>query len=341
MSRLLSVLVLGALFASPLYAVTVDGLFSAAVPVADRSSAETERGVGEAFNEVIVKLTGRSELLADKRVRKLAARARSLVTVVGQAQSGNATDGYRLRVDFDSEALTAALREAGIPLWSRDRPQLTTWLVVEAVDGRHLAEDEITNPVFTALAQSASRRGLPLLRKPAAPQAGGEPAAVLAALLGPDPTPDGDVGEPQLAGVLSQRGDGDWVADWRVRVNGLSTVWSARGADPLTLTASGLGRAADLVAGGYTTAGDVGGELANIELSVDGIRSAADYGRVLAILRGFDIVEKLGVTQASADRVRFTLSVRGGPPAISQSLQLNGQLQPNPSDPALWSLLSP
>jgi hypothetical protein len=54
-SRLLSVLVLGALFASPLYAVTVDGLFSAAVPVADRSSAETERGVGEAFNEVIVK----------------------------------------------------------------------------------------------------------------------------------------------------------------------------------------------------------------------------------------------------------------------------------------------
>jgi hypothetical protein len=340
-SRLLSVLVLGALFASPLHAVTVENLFSASVPVADRSATETERGVGEAFNQVIIKLTGRNDMLGDPRVRKLAARARSLVTVVGQAQSGNATDGYRLRVDFDAEALSTALRQAGIALWSRDRPRLTTLLVVETPTGRHVGEDEITNPVFTALAQSAIRRGLPLLRKPAAPRAGGEPTAVLAALLGPDPTPGGDVGEPQLAGVLTQRGDGDWAADWQVRVNGLSTVWNARGADPLLLTAGGIDRAADLVAGVYTTAGDVGGEVANVELSVDGIRSAADYGRVLGVLRGFDIVEKLGVRQATADRVRFTLAVRGGPSAIRQSLQLNGQLQPNPGDPALWSLSNP
>ena len=107
-SRLLGALLLNALLVPSLPAVTVDGLNSATVPVADRSAAESDRGLGEAFQQVIVKLSGSRQTLAQPGIRQLLGKARNFVTVQGQAGDGNATDGFRLRVDFDAAASSAA-----------------------------------------------------------------------------------------------------------------------------------------------------------------------------------------------------------------------------------------
>jgi hypothetical protein len=118
-SRLLSVLVLGALFASPLHAVTVDGLFSAAVPVADRSSAETERGVGDLtailFGGRHVEIEAKASdgrLSDDQRAR--AERLMSVRAAYVVVRSGDET-----RTALDAVASGATLwPPAGDPVWS-------------------------------------------------------------------------------------------------------------------------------------------------------------------------------------------------------------------------------
>lgn len=334
-------LLLNALLVPSLPAVTVDGLHSATVPVADRGVAESNRGLGEAFREVVVKLTGSRQALEHPGVRKLAAEARRFVTVLGQAAGGNATDGYRLRVDFDADALTAALREAGVGLWSRDRPMTTVWLGVEDAGGRRFTPDAQTEPTFRALTEAADRRGLPIERRvPDTPPVTGEPAILFNALLGTAPEPSQTLVAPQLAGLLKQGPDGAWTGSFRWRVDAEVADWTGQGADPIALVAEGVARAADAVAARYAGAGGAGTETGQVRLNVDGLRSAADYGRVMGLLRGFDIVDRVTVERASGARVELALAVRGGQPALAQSLRLSGQLQPSPDKDTDWSLIA-
>ena len=151
-------LLLGVLLCVPAMATSVAGLYGTEVPVSDRSIAATDRGVVQALAVVLVKLTGNSAAATDARARPLLARARSFATVVGQAQTGNAVDGYRLRVDFDPAALAAALRECGFILWAKERPRLQVGLAGIDAAGQPVPLDV---GVATAVDQQAAWRGLP------------------------------------------------------------------------------------------------------------------------------------------------------------------------------------
>lgn len=340
-SRLLGALLLNALLVPSLPAVTVDGLNSATVPVADRSVAESERGIGEAFRQVIIKLSGSRQTLEQAGIRQLLGKARNFVTVQGQAGDGNATDGFRLRVDFDAAALGAALRERGVSPWSRDRPLTGVWLAVEDASGRRFSPDAQTEPSFRALTEAAARRGLPIDRRvPTNAPATGTPAALFDALLGPAPAPDpaGLLATPLLAGLLKQGPAGEWVASFRWRVEAETADWTGQGVDPLALVGEAVDRATEAVAARY--AASPGGDVAAraVRLNVGGLRSAADYGRVMALLRGFDIVDSLTVAEVSGEAVEVALVARGGLPALVQSIRLSGQLTPAAEGDKHWTL---
>ena len=342
-SRLLGALLLNALLVPSLPAVTVDGLNSATVPVADRSAAESDRGLGEAFQQVIVKLSGSRQTLAQPGIRQLLGKARNFVTVQGQAGDGNATDGFRLRVDFDAAALGAALRERGATLWSRDRPMTGVWLAVEDASGRRFSPDAQFEPTFRALAEAAARRGLPIDRRmPTNPPAAGTPAALFDALLGPAPAPDpaGLPAPPLLAGLLKQGPAGEWVASFRWRVDAETADWSGQGTDPLALVGEAVDRVTEAVAARYAAGPGGDAAAAGVRLKVGGLRSAADYGRVMALLRGFDIVDSLTVAQVSGEVLELALVARGGLPALVQSIRLSGQLTPEAEGDTHWKLLT-
>ncbi|MSQ67922.1 MAG: DUF2066 domain-containing protein [Gammaproteobacteria bacterium] len=335
--RLSFALLVGLLSGGPVLAVAVEGLYATEVPVMDRSAAATERGVVQALAVVLVKLTGDSANATAAGARPLLARARSYATVVGQAQTGNAIDGYRLRVDFDPAALAAALRERGFVLWAKERPRLQARLVAVDATGQLLALDAA---VLAAFDQQAALRGLPLARSslPVPPTAG-ETGAWLAELLDGDSAPA--VTAPQFAGVLRATPEGQWTADWRVVIAAQTTAWATSDADPVALARAGLNRAGDLVAAHYADAAIFGGEVASFSLRVQGLRDAADYGHMLRLLRGMDVVQRLEVAQVSADHVQLTVNARGGLPALAQSLLLNSQFAPLPNQPSIYQWVTP
>lgn len=326
-----------ALFACPLAAVTVEGLYGATVKIVDRSPAASARGVDEALAQVIVKLTGDSASAADPRFASLRRQAQKFVTVVGQAEGGSAADGYRLRVEFDARALAAALRERGAELWPKERPALQAWVAMEDEDGRRFAPaTEDDRPVFDVLARRASERGLPIER-PALPAdlTRGKREAVLETLV-PE---HGDATTPQVAVLLARQGDG-WTAQWRSSLGGEVDAWETRGADAVALLEAGTDRVADRLGAQQRQAGAAGGGSQSFVLTLQGLMGSADYGFAMQRLRHLDVVESVQVEAATGDELRLAVTAHGGLAAVEQGLKLDPAFGALPGERGKWRLVS-
>jgi hypothetical protein len=332
---------------------TVGNLYGAAVPVVDRSQAATDDGVVRALGVVLVKLTGQRSVLGSPAGRSLLGRAARYVTVIGH--EAEPAGGYRLRVDFDPRAVAAALRERGAVLWGEQRPRTAVWLVVEDAQGRRLVPETGWPGIAQSLAAQAEQRGIPVVAGGLAEVADrglvealatAPPAAVLPALVGdasPPRTGAGSAAEspleaPRLAGVLTTVDGLAWSGRWRVVIEDIATDWENAAATPEALVADGVERAADALGAHFADPAVFGGGIARVPFTVDGIASAEDYGRVLELLRGFDLVGEIGVVRVSGAAVQFELAARGGLPALVQRLRLTPLLVPVPDRPGTYLL---
>lgn len=331
-SRLLGVLLFAAFFPCLLHAVTVEGLYGATVPVADRSAAENERGIAEAFTQVLVKLTGASASATDPRFAKLRRKARSFVTVVGQAEGGSAEDGFRLRVEFDQRALAAALRESGVEPWPKERPALRTWLAIRDAEGERFSPTEADRPIFEALAARASERGIPLERPPLPALSSKARDSLLARLL---PQASGAGAPPALAALLETADRTRWKLSWRQLLDGEPVEGKAEGDDPVQLVRQGLDEAGDRLAAHYGSA-VAGSAVEAVSLRLLGLRGTADFGMAMKRLRGLDVVQKLDITRVSDEALELRLQARGGLEGVSQGLRLDPAFAAEPDAPATW-----
>ena len=331
-------------------AASVSNLYGAVVPVADRSQAETDRGVTQALGVVLVKLTGKRAILTEPAGRQLLGRAGSFVTVVGHEAGGTEAGGYRLRVDFDARAVAGALRERGAVLWGAQRPQTYAWVVVEDADGRRFVPEATYPELRDAVNDQAAARGVPLARGSvdgglAASLSTFPPAELLTAIVG-DTTPPPDtptpvaapVQPPRLAGHLTTTDGLAWRGSWRIVIDGVATAWENSGDSAAAVAAAGVDQAADALGRHFANPAVFGGGVAGLELAVQGIASANDYGRVFSLLRGLDTVTALAVKRVSGSEVLFQLSARGGLPAVAQSLRLTTVLVPVAERPGAYTL---
>lgn len=346
-------LALALVLAPRAHAATVANLYSAVVPVADRSQAESDAGVARALALVLVKVTGRSSIVEEAAGRALLGRAGRYVTVIGHETGGNDVDGWRLRVDFDAPAVAGALRERGVVLWGQNRPQTEAWVLIDDAEGRRFVPEARYPALREVINTQAAQRAIPLARGRvdaalAATVAASAPGEVLSTIVGGDaanaaPPPDQapaarPVQAPRLAGIITP-GDGlAWQGRWRIVIDGQASDWETSGESPDAVAAAGIDRAADALARHFANPAVFGGGVAAFALTVQGIATPGDYGRALSLLRGLDAVTAVGVQRVTGNEVLFALSARGGLPAVTASLRLTSLLQPVAEQPGTYLL---
>lgn len=348
----LLILLLGILPWASARADTVPNLYGASVPVTDRSQGATDEAVVRALGVVLVKLTGQRSVLEGPAGRALLGHAARYVTVLGHeaAQGG----GYRLRVDFDPRAVAAALRDGGAVLWGAQRPRATAWLVIEDPQGRRLVPDPAWPGIEETLAAQAVERGIPLaigtLGDVQDPTLGGRLStagaeSLLPALAGEEELPPATPSTapsplelPRLAGVLATVDGLAWTGRWRLVIEGVVTDWDNAATTPEALVADGFARAADALGAHFADPAVFGGGIARVPLTVEGVASAEDYGRVLALLRGLDLVTDVGVIRVSGAAVQFDIAARGGLPALTQRLRVTPLRVPASGRPGAYVL---
>jgi len=253
-----------------LAALPVEDLYRVAVPVADQGRSERRRAEREAFETVLVRLSGARNVRADETLREALGQPQRYYVAVGyqEVQPGTLVERpvgdlpvtgararYLLQVRFDPAAVHELLARSELPIWTGTRPEVIAWLGLSDADGdRRLLGADSEHAVVTAMRRRAHRRGLPLLlplldledRRAVsfAEVWGGFDTAV--AYGRERYGADGG-----LVARVEETSLGRWRADWRGDVDGVRIDLAQEASDPAALGAALIDALADRLAERY------------------------------------------------------------------------------------------
>ena len=351
MQRILSagltsaLLILLTAFLTAAHAATVEDLGSARVPVTDEGTPERSRAIAAAFAAVLVKIAGDSAHLGDARVAGLRRQAASFNTLFGYERG---TDGALwLRADFDAARVATALREAGIAVWGRERPELTLRLVLrDAMHAPVAGTDETAVLLREAVAREAVQRGIPL-QWSAQPFPAGTPGeASLAAPLLLDRLREVDEApETRLDLVLEPDGATPpvWTVQWRLYVKDAPArpalaEGRAQRDLPETLLQAELGKAFDALARHYltATAAPAAGEF---QIRIEGVDSPEAWARTVHYLESLDVLTRVRVERVENGVLQVGLEAHGGEVAFAQATGFGQVLRAAPGERGRYTVL--
>jgi len=328
--------------ATGLVAAPVDGLYEAEVPVQGQTTEQRNEAVAKAFEKVLVKVTGHSDILSRGSLGDTLATApgyvqeyRYRLEEAGDVQGAAAPPTQRLRVRFDPAAVDRLLRQRGLPVWSADRPAVLVWLGIETKGRRSLYVPESDPRPQTALERSAWERGLPLLLPLFDLE--DQSSVELSDLWGGFDSKIRSVSQRYtpdviLVGRLRQVRQG-WEGDWSMLpMDAGDQRWENNAADLETVIDGGIGWVADTLAARYAPL-VTGESKEDVLLRVAGIGNLLEYGRVRAYVEGLSMVDELVLVAIDADRVSFRLRARGGVATLEQALRASGRFAPAAPEP--------
>lgn len=147
---------------SSLYAVEVDNLYTGKILVTDRTQKTRVKAHRWAIEQVITKVTGSRQILANKEIKR-EVRLRTANYIKSFTFISDEQNRTFLVDEFDQQKIDQLLRNVGASIWGQRRPQTLVWLVMEEGLNRTIVDLETAPQISELLIQSADNRGLPLM----------------------------------------------------------------------------------------------------------------------------------------------------------------------------------
>ena len=322
-----------------LQAAEVNNLYQVEVTVADQSQAERNRAIGEGFRRMLVKVTGNSNVDQKSTLKPVFNKASRYVQQYRyrveeasseQAGSGQLSEEKRyLQIFFDKLAVDRTLRDSGLPVWGKSRPQVLAWVGFEQRGKRTLLIPDFNPGVSGMLAAMSDERGIPFLL----PLMDLEDQSALSAgdLWGSFEQPLRDASErydPDMILVAKVKAvsDNRWVTQWSLLDGQDVKSWESRGDRLAAVLRLGINEMADVMARSYAPAG--GNETQVLNMQISAVGSFADLVRVQSFMDEQETVQGYQVRATDADRLILSLNLRGGVQAFTQAVNLSGFLIP-------------
>ena len=307
-----------ALFAAafPAQGARVEGLYQAEV----EQTGSRDEAFRAALGQVLVRMTGRRDAPGRPELAPLLANAASFAQQFGQPAQN------LLWVAFDGVALERELGRLGQPVWGAERPSTLLWIAVDAGGGKRFvvasdAEFEEEAAIHAEVFGAAATRGIPVVFP--LMDAEDRARASFAEVWG---------GFEDSIREASERYGVDAVLVGRLAAEDMwRGRWTLYGADGVErwsgAVADSIGRVADRFAARFAVVSS--GETRTVQLSVAGVGSIEDYGRVSRFLAGLTAVQALDVETVEGDEVVFRVSMRGEPATLDEAVRLGGVLRPD------------
>lgn len=307
-------------------------LYEGEVLVADTSDelrTDAERG---ALQAVLVKLTGRKNVLVGDVLRDPQTPPAAFIQQF-QYRGGSRADGtdpLRFWAKFDSAAIDALLAESGVAVWPRTRPLTAVVLGLDEGGARRVLPADDVSSLIASIKASADARGLPIVlplmdlrdRVAVGPQDlwGGFEDRIAAAA-------DRYGAEAILYGTVTAVGSGLLDANWTLLLAGQDGRWTESSIDGGLLGQAMADSVADSLVSTFATT-DSGGASERVSILVDGIDSASAYGITLAYLRGLDIVQSINVLSVGSGRVTIEIEAQGGISTLARLVGIGNVMRP-------------
>lgn len=325
------------------HAVEVKNLFETEVAVEDQSTARRGDAFQAALGNVLIKLSGARDILTAPDVELIVQKAARYVRryhyfdkpldktpgVVSPQESPEAKQLY-ISVEFDGEALQRALREAGLPVWSANRPQVLVWLGVVQGRQRFIVSEDSGEQIGNLLMEAGRRRGVPLIL-PLMDLEDRRRVAFVDISAGftdnlSQASERYNTGTVLIGHMNIGRG-GDWVAEWTVLRDRVSASWRESDVDLRQAIDSGVDGLADILASRYAHSSS-GGELVEYIVAVENVTSLDDYAAALTYMDKLVFVEDVTPVSLKSGQVHYRVAMRGALRELERSLGLMPSLRP-------------
>jgi hypothetical protein len=322
------------------HAARVDDLFQVEVAAAGRDAGSRDVALRQALGQVLVRVTGSAESLSEPSLKPLLKNPSRFAQQFRfrdiPAEMPGQMEQLRLWVQFDGVALAREVRNAGLPYWGSERPDVLLWLAIDDRGRRYLVSDNSGDSVTRTLSQAAHRRGLPLtlplmdLEDQRAVQFtdvwGGFVGSLEAASQRYRP-------QVMLVGKLGHSGtSGGWRGSWSLLGASGQQNWTAHAASLQAAVDQGIDEASEWLANQYAV---VATDQAVRSLLVEGVQDLGDYARVSKYLASLTPVEQVQVARVNGREVEFSLNLNSDERNLLQVITLGRVLQAI-EEPSAW-----
>ncbi|WP_193073873.1 DUF2066 domain-containing protein [Pseudomonas sp. FME51] len=238
---------------------------------------------------------------------------------------GSADDG-KVRIEFEPDALSGVLREAGLSALGRNRPGILVW----AVEAGELGDRSMSpvSPWALLLKEAATHRGVALSFPLGDLQDMSQVNEQVIRQASRDELLEASERYPAEGTlVLTIAGQGEQAAlDWTLWLNDQSSSGRITGtadaaADEL------MTRMADVVFAQYSISAAGAEDVSGWQLHVEGINSAADYSSLLRMVRQLGSQQQAKVVAIDGDTVLLQVRFPGNESQLERLLNLDMRLQ--------------
>jgi uncharacterized protein len=324
----------------PSGAVTLSGLYTVTVTPDPAAADQRSSAIEAAMARLLIRVTGSRNAPAEPAVRPLLASADEYLSSYGDDRQGRALVG------FSRGEVERALTQLGLPVWGPERPLTLLWIAVDdGAGGRALlgadepaqfgvpatpAMNELLRRLRDELVAVADERGVPI----AWPLLDSEDLSAV--------TPTdvwGGFDDDIVAASTRYRADAVLIGRVRPGTFGNEVDWLfVHGVDRQALPGGavrdGIDVAADRYAADLRTIGGASVAL----LTVNNVRTPADYGRVMSYLERQSVLESVDVESFDSGTLRLRVAARGDTQVLERVLSLGGVLRPSAGSSSLSSL---
>lgn len=334
-------------------ALTVSGLYSHEIAVANQSDQERSRAFREAMVAVIIKLTGEQQWVDNPRIQQALDTAQNFVQAIEYRTERRLLDGDEaeltgtpdpsqplrpeptyvdqelLNVSFSRDLVDQLLADAAIPVWDSNRPSLLVWMSLQNDAGERRLLSADSNPAIIDLMQSFARtRGIPIIfplldfadRRALSPNVlwSLDEQAIIAASRRYAP-------DSILSGRLHFTASGELVGLWQFIFQDRIQMFDALDTDLGSYIQDSLDQVTTQLARHFAVIPTPGGE-GIARLRVEGIDSLAAYAELVKHLQELVLVESVTVTSVNGQALELDLSLQGSPGQLVEMLSLDRNL---------------
>lgn len=316
----------------------VAGLYDVTLPVVSQSKQALNNATQQGLQAVFVRISGSESVIGEPKLRAAITGAKAYMKQFRYKRQRMADGESQLFVslEFEPKQVDRALREAGSPIWSSNRPTVLVWVVVDGRRGTRRFASSADHPeLIDAINKHATRRGLAIKL----------PLLDLEDNLSVTPEQFWRLGSRQtqlaidryradtvLVGRVSQLHNGQWLGKWSYRYNERRVNFDGEAKDVDQYISTAVSRVADMLAADYAIA-PVNIAKEGLLMRISGISGFTQYARAIKYLEGLAAIRHANVVDIQGNDIIVRLEADGLMEQLQRSLALDNYLQPSVAGP--------
>jgi hypothetical protein len=334
-------------------ALQVTGLYDHLIAVNNESDAERNRAIREAFEAVVLKVTGEHRWLEHPSIEQALENAQSYVggisyssEMVPLAVTPNSSmppslaprvERRFIEVNFAASLIDQLLASANIPVWTSNRPSVLVWMALQNAEGeRKMLTAEENQQIVAYIQNFAEQRAIPIIF----PVLDFEDRRNLSvdAVWGLDDSAITEASERYgadsiLTGRLYFTASGELVGLWQFIFQGETQIFDGFDEDLNAYLHAPLDRITSQLASYFSLVPEATTQQI-VRLQVEGVRDLSAYSALLSYVSGLGLVDSVVTAALDGERLELELGLVGDSGQLFELIALDRDLLPIQSSQA-------